>query len=129
MVGKWRQKLHIEPPRGWLNDPNGLCFFKGKYHVWFQYTEGSAQGDGLRCWGHYESSDMLSWKFAGTSLYPDTASDATGVFSGSAVVNGDKLELFYTGNVEHEGDHDYITSGREANQIHVTTTDARQMGA
>ena len=129
MVGKWRQKLHIEPPGGWLNDPNGLCFFKGKYHVWFQYTEGSAQGDGLRCWGHYESSDMLSWKFAGTALYPDTEADATGVFSGSAVVNGDKLELFYTGNVEHEGDHDYITSGREANQIHVTTTDARQMGA
>ena len=129
MIGKWRQKLHIEPPRGWLNDPNGLCFFKGKYHVWFQYTEDSADGNGLRSWGHYESSDMLSWKFAGTSLYPDTASDATGVFSGSAVVNGDKLELFYTGNVEHEGDHDYITSGREANQIHVTTTDARQMGA
>ena len=129
MIGKWRQKLHIEPPRGWLNDPNGLCFFKGKYHVWFQYTEDSADGNGLRSWGHYESSDMLSWKFAGTSLYPDTVADATGVFSGSAVVNGDKLELFYTGNVEHEGDHDYITSGREANQIHVTTTDARQMGA
>ena len=129
MVGKWRQKLHIEPPRGWLNDPNGLCFFKGKYHVWFQYTEGSADGAGLRCWGHYESLDMLSWKFAGTSLYPDTEADKTGVFSGSAVVNGEALELFYTGNVEHEGNFDYVTEGREANQIHVTTTDGRQMGA
>ncbi len=71
---------------------------------------------------------MLSWKFAGTSLHPDTEADKTGVFSGSAVVNGDKLELFYTGNVEHEGDFDYVTKGREANQIRVTTADARQMG-
>lgn len=128
MVGKWRQKLHIEPPRGWLNDPNGLCFFKGKYHVWFQYTEDSADGNGLRSWGHYESYDMLSWKFVGTSLHPDIDSDKTGVFSGSAVVNGDNLEIFYTGNVEHEGDFDYVTEGREANQIRVATEDGRHMG-
>ena len=37
MKGKWRQNLHIEPPEGWMNDPNGLCFFDGLYHVYFQY--------------------------------------------------------------------------------------------
>ena len=127
MIGQWRQKLHIEPPRGWLNDPNGLCYFKGKYHVYFQYLPDSAEGEGRKCWGHYESYDMISWKFAGTAIEPDMEYDLTGAFSGSAVVNGDILELFYTGNVEHPGDYDYITAGRDANQIRVSTKDGREM--
>ena len=127
MIGKWRQKLHIEPPSGWLNDPNGLCYFKGKYHVYFQFLPGDVNGNGKKCWGHYESYDMISWKFAGTVLFPDTEYDMTGCFSGSAVVNGDTLELFYTGNVEHRGDYDYVTEGREANQIRVSSKDGREM--
>ena len=127
MIGKWRQKLHIEPPSGWLNDPNGLCYFKGRYHAYFQYVPGKADGKGIKHWGHYESYDMISWKFAGTVLSPDTIFDLTGCFSGSAVVNGDTLELFYTGNVEHKGKHDYVTEGREANQIRVSSKDGREM--
>ena len=129
MIGQWRQKLHIEPPSGWLNDPNGLCYFKGKYHVYFQYLPDSPEGEGRKRWGHYESYDMISWKFAGTAIEPDTEYDLTGAFSGSAVVNGDTLELFYTGNVEHPGDFDYITAGRDANQIRVSTKDGREMSA
>lgn len=128
MIGQWRQKLHIEPPKGWLNDPNGLCYFKGKYHVFFQYLPDSAEGKGQKCWGHYESYDMIAWKFTGTALFPDIEYDVGGVFSGSAVVNGDTLELFYTGNVEHPGDYDYVTDGRDANQIRVSTKDGREMG-
>lgn len=128
MIGQWRQKLHIEPPKGWLNDPNGLCCFKGKYHVFFQYLPDSPEGEGQKCWGHYESDDMITWKFAGTALFPDTKYDVSGAFSGSAVVNGDTLELFYTGNVEHPGDYDYVTEGRDANQILVSTRDGREMG-
>lgn len=112
-----------------MNDPNGLCFFGGKYHVFFQYSPESAEGRSLRSWGHYESSDLISWKFTGTVLKPDEAFDSTGVFSGSAVANGDTLEIFYTGNVEHEGDFDYVTEGREANQIHVSTKDCRNFSA
>lgn len=131
MIGKWRQKLHIEPPAGWLNDPNGLCYFKGKYHVFFQYLPGSADGTGKgkKCWGHYESYDMVTWKYVGVAIEPDTEFDLTGAFSGSAVVNGDTLELFYTGNVEHSGKYDYITAGRDANQIRVSTKDGREMSA
>ena len=36
-MAEWRQAFHLEPPRGWLNDPNGLCWFGGRYHVYFQY--------------------------------------------------------------------------------------------
>ena len=41
MEKKWRQNLHIEAPEGWLNDPNGLCYFDGFYHVYFQYSPGT----------------------------------------------------------------------------------------
>lgn len=125
--GKWRQGLHLEPPQGWLNDPNGLCFFGGYYHVYFQYAPDNADGSGKKCWGHYRSPDMLKWEFTGTMLFPDTPDDKDGVYSGYAAVSGDVLHLFYTGNVKEEGDHDYITSGRGANVICVSTKDGVHM--
>ncbi len=125
--GKWRQALHLEPPQGWMNDPNGLSFFDGYYHVYFQYAPDSADGSGKKCWGHYQSPDMLKWEFTGTVLFPDTPEDKDGVYSGCGVVTDDTLHLFYTGNVKEEGNHDYITSGRGANVIHVTTTDSVNM--
>ncbi len=125
----WRQSIHLEPPTGWMNDPNGLCYANGKYHVFFQYTPEAADGTGLRRWGHYESSDDgKSWEFTGTFLSPDIPEDRTGVFSGSAVVLDGVIHIFYTGNVELEGDYDYVTSGREANLIHVISTDGRKAG-
>ena len=60
-------------------------------------------------------------------LFPDSSDDADGVFSGSAVVRGDTLYLFYTGNVEQQGDFDLITAGRGANNILVTTKDGVTM--
>lgn len=125
--GKWRQSLHLEPPCGWLNDPNGLCYFGGYYHVYFQYSPDNADGSGRKCWGHYRSKDMLKWEFTGTVLFPDTPDDKDGVYSGCAVVQDDVLHIFYTGNVKEDGEHDYIISGRGANVIHVTTNDGINM--
>lgn len=125
--GKWRQTLHIEPPKGWLNDPNGLCFFGGFYHVYFQYAMDNADGSGKKCWGHYRSKDFIKWEFTGTVMFPDIPEDRDGVYSGSAVVCDDVLHIFYTGNVKHPGDYDYITSGRDANVIHVYTRDGVHM--
>lgn len=127
MKNDFRQKLHLEPVSGWLNDPNGLCFFKGGYHVYFQYSPDSAEGKGRKCWGHWKSPDLLHWRFTGTVLFPDTPDDRSGVYSGCGFVKGDTLYLFYTGNVKEEGDHDYITSGRGANVILVTTKDGHSM--
>lgn len=127
MKNDLRQMLHLEPQKGWLNDPNGLCFFKGEYHVYFQYAPESAQGNGGKCWGHWKSADLLHWRFTGTVLFPDSPDDRNGVYSGSGFVNGDTLYLFYTGNVKEEGDHDYTTSGRGANVILVTTKDGHNM--
>ena len=127
-MGKnWRQKLHLEPPQGWLNDPNGLCFYQGKYHVYFQYAPDSAEGKGKKCWGHYQSPDLLNWEFTGIALRPDIAEDRDGVYSGSALIKDGILHLFYTGNVKEAGDHDYILTGRGANVIQVSTADGQNM--
>lgn len=127
MDTKWRQKLHLEPPVGWLNDPNGLCRFKGNYHIYFQYAPDDINGGVKKCWGHYRSPDMINWEFTGTVLVPDIPEDRDGVYSGSAIVKDGTLHLFYTGNVKEKGDYDYILSGRGANVIHVTTDDGHSM--
>jgi beta-fructofuranosidase len=123
----WKQKLHIEPPQGWLNDPNGLCFCSGKYHVYFQYAPDSASGGGRKCWGHMESPDLLTWEYTGIVMEPDIPEDRNGVYSGCAVVDKGKLHIFYTGNVKNPGNYDYINEGREANQIHVVTDDPKAL--
>ena len=48
-IQKQRLTHHLMPPTGWLNDPNGLCYFKGRYHVFFQYAPFDAEG-GLKFW-------------------------------------------------------------------------------
>lgn len=124
----WRQKLHLEPQVGWLNDPNGLSWFNGKYHVYFQYCSDSPDGTCGKEWGHFESSDFLRWQFTGKVLFQDCDWDRNGVYSGCGVAEEDVLHLFYTGNVLHPGEYDYITAGREANVIHVHTQDGHNMG-
>ena len=127
MSDKWRQKLHLEPPQGWLNDPNGLSYYNGCFHVYFQYAPDSPDGGGRKCWGHYQSPDMLRWEFTGTVLVPDIPEDRSGVYSGSAIEKDGLLHIFYTGNVKEDGDFDYILNGRGANVIHVTTSDGCAM--
>lgn len=127
MKNDMRQLLHLEPKSGWLNDPNGLSFFNGKYHVYFQYSPESAYGDGDKCWGHWQGSDLIHWEFMGTAIRPDCPDDRNGVYSGCGIVKDGLLNLFYTGNVKEDGDHDYVTSGRGANVIRVTTADGLDM--
>lgn len=136
---RYRMRFHLMPPKGWLNDPNGLCQFQGEYHVFFQYSPDSPLG-GQKYWGHYVSGDMLHWRFAGIALSPDREFDRSGVYSGSAVVVGtagketeaqadeksaccQKMQIYYTGNVKLEGEYDYINSGREANVVYTDSTD------
>ncbi|UUI03723.1 sucrose-6-phosphate hydrolase [Oceanobacillus jeddahense] len=91
---------HIYPKSGFLNDPNGLAQFKGKYHVFYQWLE-EVTPQGAKCWGHYVSTDLVHWKDQGIALHPDSWYDKNGVYSGSAIVHEDTLYLFYTGNVRN----------------------------
>ncbi len=124
---KWRQRFHIEPPDGWLNDPNGLSFYKGEYHVFFQYSPIAADGHTPRGWGHYHGADLMHMAYDKAVMMPDIPEDSHGVYSGSAIENDGVLHIFYTGNVKMEGDYDYVTAGRGANVIHVTTADGSEV--
>ena len=127
-IQKQRLTHHLMPPTGWLNDPNGLCYFKGRYHVFFQYAPFDAEG-GLKFWGHYSSEDLVSWRYEGVPLYPDSSYDCHGVYSGSAIVEDEKLHLFFTGNIKMDGDYDYINNGRQASTLHVESEDGVHFSA
>ena len=118
---------HLMPPTGWLNDPNGLCWYKGRYHVFFQYSPFESNG-GLKFWGHYSSEDMINWRYEGVPLLPDSIYDCHGVYSGSAIAEKDKLHLFYTGNIKMDGDYDYINNGRQSSTLHVESADGLHFG-
>lgn len=121
-IDKWRNKYHIMAPIGWINDPNGLCEFNGKYHCYYQYSPLTPMG-GLKFWGHSVSNDLVNWEDKGVALYPDIDEDRDGVYSGSAFVKNDTIYFFYTGNVKYKGEYDYILTGREQNVILVTSKD------
>ena len=126
--GQYRQRFHLMPPVGWLNDPNGLCQFHNVYHAFFQYSPFDPQG-GLKLWGHSTSTDMVHWDYQGADLFPDQPFDCTGVYSGCAFVEEDTMYLYYTGNVKLEdGDYDYVHSGREGNTVLVTSSDGSTFG-
>ena len=95
---KFREKLHLMPPVGWLNDPNGLCQFQGIYHAFFQYYPDQP----FDCHGVYSGSAFI--EDGKMYLY----------YTGNV-----KLE---------DGEYDYIRTGREGNTVLVMTEDGKTFG-
>ncbi|GAB7002561.1 glycoside hydrolase family 32 protein [Nocardioides sp. AN3] len=88
--------VHLRPPRNWLNDPNGLLFHDGWYHVFFQYNPDSARHANTH-WGHLRSRDLLRWELMPVALAPTPGGeDSDGVWSGNAVSTDDGLVAFYS---------------------------------
>lgn len=90
------QRFHATPPTGWINDPNGFIWFKGRYHLFGQFYPYGSQW-GTMHWGHWVSDDLLAWNWSGVALMPDTDADRDGCFSGTAIVVDNKLVVLYTG--------------------------------
>lgn len=105
---RYRPRYHIATNGGWLNDPNGLCYFKGYYHAFYQYHPYSAEWGPMH-WGHVRSKDLVHWEQLPVALAPGDSEDEGGCFSGSAIVKGDRLYLIYTGqHYYHDGDLDHF---------------------
>lgn len=96
-----RFKYHFEPKFGWMNDPNGLIYFKGKYHAFFQHNPKEPKWGPMH-WGHAVSDDLIHWKELPIALKPDMPYENDGgCFSGSAIEKDGIMYLFYT-SVSHE---------------------------
>ena len=94
MSEQYRPKLHISPSKGWLNDPNGLVFFKGQYHAFYQLEPNTKYAAGDKWWGHCVSDDLASWKHLDIALSPD---DVGSMWSGSAVWDKDNVSGLFDG--------------------------------
>ena len=97
----WKNKFHISPDKGLLNDPNGLIFYKNEYHVFYQYNPDDCEHKNKH-WAHLKSKNLVNWKEFSIVLSPTDWFDKDGCYSGSAIEKDGKLYLMYTGNVKNK---------------------------
>jgi beta-fructofuranosidase len=93
-----RLNYHFMSPAAWINDPNGLIYYQGEYHLFYQVHPFSAE-NGLKHWGHAKSKDLIHWEHLPIALAPTEKFEEHGCFSGTAVENSGNLTVVYTGNV------------------------------
>ena len=113
---QYRPAYHFSPAKNWTNDPNGLVYYDGEYHIFYQYNP---YGDtwGHMTWGHAVSKDLLHWEHLPNAIgeYPDPATgDSTMIFSGTVVVDEnntsglckgkDCMVAVYTSHVHAKGE-------------------------
>ena len=94
--------FHVTGKTGWINDPNGLIYYNGQYHAFFQHYPDDTKWGPMH-WGHVVSDDMTNWHYLPNALVPGDDCDKNGCFSGSAIAHRGKLWLMYTGFVENQG--------------------------
>lgn len=94
-------KYHFRPKKGWINDPNGLVYFKGYYHVFYQYApDYEIPWKQPMHWGHARTKDFLEWEELPIALTPGDKYDGGGCWSGTAIVKDGRLYLFYAAITE-----------------------------
>lgn len=97
----WKPRFHIHPEHGLLNDPNGLAYYNGKYHVFHQwYPFGVIHG--MKHWAHLESCDLVNWNRLPVAITPEENYESHGAYSGTSIEIDGKLYLYYTGNIKFD---------------------------
>ncbi|MFX3644515.1 glycoside hydrolase family 32 protein [Streptococcus suis] len=97
----FKPQAHLTPETGWINDPNGFIYFRGEYHLFYQFNPYESVWGPMH-WGHAKSKDLVNWEHLPVALAPDKDYDKDGCFSGSAIVKDDVLWLMYTGHINNE---------------------------
>ena len=102
-----RPQFHFSPRHSWMNDPNGLVYYRGEYHLFFQHTPGF-MNHAANSWGHAVSTDLVHWRELDTAIAPD---EYGFIWSGSAVVDTDNSAGFADGGGEQALVAVYTTGG------------------
>jgi fructan beta-fructosidase len=112
---KFRPLYHHTPVYGWMNDPNGMFYKDGVWHLYFQHNPYGSQWENMT-WGHSTSTDLIHWKFEGEAIEPDALGT---IFSGSAVVDSANTAGFGPGAVVAY----YTSAGKAQKQNMAYSTD------
>lgn len=107
----FRPKIHFSAHEGWINDPNGLVYYEGNYHMFFQHNPCGKDWGNMH-WGHAVSKDLINWTELDETLFPD---EHGAMFSGSAVIDKDNLLNLKTG--EHDTIVLFYTAAGDLNVI------------
>lgn len=102
-----RPAFHATPTIGWMNDPNGLSFYQGKCHLFYQYHPYSNEWGPMH-WGHLTTEDFIRWERLPVALAPDQPCDIAGCFSGGAVELPDGRHLLMYTGVQREPDENGV---------------------
>ncbi|XAR71807.1 Beta-fructofuranosidase [Bertholletia excelsa] len=95
-----RTGYHFQPEKNWMNDPNGPLFYKGWYHLFYQYNPDAAVWGNIS-WGHAASMDLIHWLHLPIAMVPDQWYDVNGVWTGSATILPDgQIVMLYTGDTK-----------------------------
>nr|XP_019704321.1 beta-fructofuranosidase, insoluble isoenzyme 4 [Elaeis guineensis] len=95
---QYRTAYHFQPPKNWMNDPNGPMYYNGIYHLFYQYNPFSAVWGNIT-WGHSTSTDLINWTPQDPAIKPSKPFDINGCWTGSAtILPGNKPVILYTGS-------------------------------
>ena len=94
----FRPQYHHTPLYGWMNDPNGMFYKDGVWHLYYQWNPYGSHWENMT-WGHSTSRDLIHWEAQPTAIEADALGT---IFSGSCVVDGDRVVAFYTSAGQHQ---------------------------